>query len=365
MRRQLDALDQVGPYRIVRRLGQGGMGTVYEALDTRLGRLVALKVITPALADDPAFRTRFVREARAQASLDSPHVVQVFAHGEVDGRLYLASQLVPDGDLAALLRRQGPLPPTRAADLVAQVADGLAEAHRAGLVHRDIKASNVLLRHRGPDTVAYLADFGVVADLDEACLAADIAALGRLLWSALTGQELVGSTPVPGGSGRFGSEVDLVLRRALAQDPAERHPTAEALRDDLRSLAGTTSAACRREPLRHLRILTGVAVVLGLGWLVVGVGAATGPSGGRLDGATEQQVATDALARALASGGDLDPAGAQCAARRLVGTHGVADLRERGLLDADLAMVGHPDGTRAPEVLADVLAATAACLWEP
>ena len=113
--------DELGPYRVVRRLGQGGMGTVYDAVDTTLDRHVALKLITPERAHDPDFRVRFGREARAQASLDSPHVVQVFAHGEAGGRLYIASQLVPDGDLGAYLRR-GPVPARMATAVVAQVA---------------------------------------------------------------------------------------------------------------------------------------------------------------------------------------------------------------------------------------------------
>ena len=101
----------IGPYRVGQRLGMGGMGIVFEALDTQLNRQVALKIISPHLADDAAFRARFTREAQAQASLDSPHVVHVYAHGEVDGRLYIATQLVarrrprPDDPEAAARRR--------------------------------------------------------------------------------------------------------------------------------------------------------------------------------------------------------------------------------------------------------------------
>ena len=102
---------RIGPYEIVRQLGMGGMGVVFEAVDTVLNRRVALKVISPYLADDPAFRVRFTQEAQAQASLDSPHVVQVFAHGEADGSLYIASQLIPDGDLGAMIRASGAPPP--------------------------------------------------------------------------------------------------------------------------------------------------------------------------------------------------------------------------------------------------------------
>ena len=88
-------METLGPYRLVRRLGSGGMGVVHEAWDTSLERPVALKVISPELADDPAFRERFTREARAQAALTSEHVVPVHAHGEDGGRLWIASKLAP------------------------------------------------------------------------------------------------------------------------------------------------------------------------------------------------------------------------------------------------------------------------------
>ena len=151
----------IGPYRILREIGRGGMGVVYEAADDALDRTVALKIIAPELAADADFRARFTREARSHAALDSPHVVHVYAHGEVGGRLYLATQLVPDGDLGAMLRRFGPPPPAIAVELMAQVAAGLADAHAAGMVHRDLKPANILLRRRGSTMSAYLTDFGI------------------------------------------------------------------------------------------------------------------------------------------------------------------------------------------------------------
>ena len=157
---------RIGPYEIVRQLGMGGMGVVFEAVDTVLNRRVALKIISPYLANDPAFRVRFTQEAQAQASLDSPHVVQVFAHGEADGSLYIASQLIPDGDLGQMIRVSGAPPPGIAIDLLAQISAGLADAHAAGLVHRDIKPANVLLRIRGQEVSAYLADFGIARRTD-------------------------------------------------------------------------------------------------------------------------------------------------------------------------------------------------------
>ena len=151
----------VGPFQVGDRLGVGGMGIVFRARDTQLNRDIALKVIAPHLSGDPDFQARFVREARAQASLDSAHVVQVYTFGEEGGRLYIASQLIPDGDLGQMLKRHG-VPPARIAlDVIAQVADGLADAHATGLVHRDIKPANVLLRKRVGSLQAYLGDFGI------------------------------------------------------------------------------------------------------------------------------------------------------------------------------------------------------------
>ena len=153
--------EMLGPYRIVRRLGFGGMGVVFEAVDEVLRRSVALKVISPHLADDEGFRTRFVREAQAQASVRSPHVVSVYSHGEADGRLYIATELVDAGDLGRLVAEHGAPPLATALDILAQVSSGLADAHAAGLVHRDIKPANVLLRRRDDGVQAYLADFGI------------------------------------------------------------------------------------------------------------------------------------------------------------------------------------------------------------
>ena len=117
--------ERIGPYVVDSRIGMGGMGIVYAAHDEALNRRVALKVIAPMYADDPDFRERFSREARLLAFLDSPQVVQVYAHGEEDGYLYIATQLIPDGDLGQMVGRWGPAPQGKAVDLIAQVAGGL------------------------------------------------------------------------------------------------------------------------------------------------------------------------------------------------------------------------------------------------
>ncbi len=283
---------RIGPYEVVRQLGMGGMGVVYEAVDTVLNRRVALKVISPYLADDPAFRVRFTHEAQAQASLDSPHVVQVFAHGEADGALYIASQLIPDGDLGGMIQTSGAPPPRIALDILAQISAGLADAHATGLVHRDIKPANVLLRIRGEDVSAYLADFGIArrTDVDPnlnqtlttqgfaigtpSYMApelhtggtpgptTDVYSLGCLLWAALSGRAPYSGTtdyqlatahvsaPIPqlAASGPFEREVNRILRSAMAKHPAERYPSAAALRDDLRRVLRTFPAPASVEP---------------------------------------------------------------------------------------------------------------------
>jgi CheY-like chemotaxis protein len=144
-------------YRIDEALGRGGMGLVYRAEHLRLGRPAALKIVAPELADDPAFRERFAREARIAATLEHPHVVAVYDAGEADGVLYLAMRLVEGGDLARELAQTGALDPARALEVCGQVAGALDAAHALGLVHRDVKPANVLLDARG----AYLTDFGL------------------------------------------------------------------------------------------------------------------------------------------------------------------------------------------------------------
>ncbi len=158
--------DTFGRYRIVRELGRGGYGSVLEARQLDLDRPVALKVLSPVLADEPQFRDRFAREAAMLAHLDSPHVIQVYEHGEQDGHLFIATQLVHGGDLKQLLRDTNGVSPATALDLAAQVASGLADAHDAGLIHRDIKPSNILVRRYGDGWFAYLCDFGIARATD-------------------------------------------------------------------------------------------------------------------------------------------------------------------------------------------------------
>jgi serine/threonine protein kinase len=153
---------RIAGYRLEEQIGQGGMAVVFRAQDERLERQVALKILAPALAADEAFRHRFIRESRSAAAADDPHIIPVFEAGDADGVLFIAMRYVPGGDVGALVKRVGPLPVARAAAIISGAASALDTAHAVGLVHRDVKPTNMLLDARAgrPDHV-YLSDFGL------------------------------------------------------------------------------------------------------------------------------------------------------------------------------------------------------------
>ncbi|WP_210649419.1 serine/threonine-protein kinase [Nocardioides sp. SYSU D00065] len=274
--------DSFGRYQVEQRLGAGGMGVVHLALDTQLQRRVALKVMSHQIADDEELLARFHREAETLARLDSPHIITIFDHGDVDGTPYLAMQYVAGGDLGSQLKQRGPVPTPMAAAICAQVAEALQDAHDAGIVHRDVKPANVLVRD--PDAAepfVYLGDFGIArAQAGEgltragsvagswaylaperahgapATPASDVYALGCLLHACVAGRApYAGSDvemavahvnqPVPQlpGTDEATTEVNRVLRRAMAKDPAERYPSAGAMRTDLLALARSAPAS--------------------------------------------------------------------------------------------------------------------------
>jgi serine/threonine-protein kinase len=155
---------QLAGYRVEEEIGRGGMAVVYRAYDDHLDRRVALKVLAPDLARDEVFRARFIQESRIAAAAEHPNIIPVFSAGEADGVLYIAMRYVPDGDVRSLIDRVGPLPAVRACALIAQAASALDAAHARGLVHRDVKPTNMLLeispRTSRPDHL-YLSDFGL------------------------------------------------------------------------------------------------------------------------------------------------------------------------------------------------------------
>lgn len=386
-------MERIGPYRVGRTLGSGAMGVVLEAVDEGLQRVVALKVIAPHLASDPDFRERFVREARALAALDSPHVVRVYAHGEDDGRLWIATQLVPDGDLG----KAGPLPLREAVAVVSQVAGGLVDAHAAGLVHRDIKPANVLLR-RGPDAIsAYLGDFGIARTAADphrtggaaagtpsymapelhtggtAGVASDVYSLGCLLWAAVGGHPPYdGSSdyeiarahveqPVPQLAGRspLAREVNRILRRAMAKDPGDRYDAVAVLRADL-----VAAATLPDEPVGRRRLVAASAAVALVVTGLAGGWALTLGGDDRVDTTprSDREVAVAHLVDGLRGVDGMSRAQAECTAERLVDGAGLETLREAGLLDEDLRYVDRPARSLRPAIVRSLRDAVHACL---
>ena len=270
------AVPDVAGYRVEELLGRGGMGEVHRALDVRLGRQVALKLLAPAVAGDERLRERLLRESRLAASLDHPNVIPIYEAGERDGRLFIAMRYVAGGDLRALLRREGVLDPARAIAIAAQLADGLDAAHRRGLVHRDVKPSNVLLDRQDGREHCYLADFGLTQSASERGPAdgqfmgtidyvspeqirgerldgrADQYGLACLMFECLTGtlpfrrrSDVAAifahlEEPVPAASEReprLPASLDAVLARGMAKRQEERYASCAAL------------VAAAREPL--------------------------------------------------------------------------------------------------------------------
>jgi Protein kinase domain len=195
---QRDPDIRVTGYRIEARIGRGGMGEVYRAEQLSLGRKVALKVLRPDLAADDGFRRRFLRESMIAAGIDHPNVIPIYDAGEVDGLLYIAMRYVDGSDLSTLLRREGRLDLARTLAIMTQVAGALDAAHARGLVHRDVKPSNMLLAPvAGGGEYCYLCDFGLIKQTHAA---ADTPATAT--------DQLVGSVPYVAPEQVEGGEID-------------------------------------------------------------------------------------------------------------------------------------------------------------
>ncbi|MCD4523917.1 serine/threonine-protein kinase [Nocardioides sp. cx-173] len=383
--------EMVGPYRVERRLGLGGMGVVFVALDPVLERRVALKVIAPHLAEDETFRARFTREAQAQASLDSPHVVHVYAHGESGGRLYIATQLIDGGDLGQLIHSSGPPPLRVGLDLIAQIAGGLAAAHARGLIHRDIKPANVLVGRRESGLSAYLADFGIARRVDgqsqlttaggtlgtptymapelhlgaEPGVPSDVYSLGCLLWSAMSGEapyagtsdyqiitaHLEGPVPQLPETSLLARETNRVLRRAMAKRPEDRYPSAAALRDDLLAVlrlpdqdAGPAPQSLGplgpRRPRRRLLLVAAAASALLLAGIVTAYAVTRDDDSGSADpsGPSDPSDPSEPSGSATPSGSDED----QAIAALATGFEPVAGDSARCMAEQVVGSVGVP-----------------------
>jgi len=301
--------DFVG-YRIEELIGRGGMGVVYRAYDLRLKRTIALKLVAPELALDESFRARFARETELAMALEHPNVIPIYDAGDVDGRLYLAMRLIGGPDLRGILRTEGSLPAERACAICAQVASALDAAHAKGLVHRDVKPSNVLV---DVDDHVYLADLGIGRRLDEAgedrsvgtpaYLApeeieglpvdgrADVYSLGCLLFECLTGEapftddsrlalawaHLEQEPPAATArNGDLPSTINGVLARALAKAPEERYASCGALVDDAQQALGLRRGVdARRRLLLLATLVLAVLLAAAIGFAVLhGRGAA-------------------------------------------------------------------------------------------
>jgi hypothetical protein len=277
-----------GPYRVESRLGGGGMGEVYTARDPEHGnRLVALKVLPDTLSRDPEYRARFRREAEHAARMSEPHIATIHRFGEIDGRLFLDMELVDGRDLAAVAA-DGPVPPERAVEIIGQVAAALDAVHAGGLVHRDVKASNVIVRSEdgGRSQHAVLIDFGIATATEpgsRTALTRTGAVIGTLAYMAperflgeLVGRPadtyslaclfhelLTGRSPydVHGMEGQMlahlhqppprpsalrpglPADLDTVVAVGMAKDPAARYPTAGALAAAAHAALGAAQGA--------------------------------------------------------------------------------------------------------------------------
>jgi serine/threonine-protein kinase len=304
-----------GRYRLLELLGQGGMATIYRARDAQLERDVAIKLLRPEFGRDPDFLARFRDEARAAASLSHPNIVAVFDFGEEESGPYIVMELVDGQDLGAILRDNGPLAPRQSARVAAEVAKALHAAHVHGIVHRDVKPSNILV---GRDGRVKVADFGIARALTEsqitmpgttmgsvhyfapeqargeqATASSDIYALGIVLFEALTGQRpfsgdgaaavalarLTTTPPRPSSlRASIPSELDAIVARAMAFDPDDRYPTAAAMAGALDGFLVDTGVggAAAGAAAGGAGAASAAAVAAGAGAVVAGAGIAAG-----------------------------------------------------------------------------------------
>jgi ABC-type transport system substrate-binding protein/predicted Ser/Thr protein kinase len=307
-------------FRVDSLIGEGAMGTVYAAEETRSGHRVALKLLSPELARDERFRRRFLRETELAASLDHPHIVRTLRSGEDDGMLYLAMEYVEGSDLREVLRREGRLDSERALQLVGQVAEALDAAHAAGLVHRDVKPGNILVTQTSEGEQAYVCDFGLARHVSSVSSLtgdrgfvgtidyvppeqieggsidgrADVYSLGCVLFECLAGARPFDrdselsvvfahlNEPPPRLSDRrpdLPEAFDEVFATALAKSPDRRYSTCGELIAAAR--AGVLGKRFVRRKRRRQALLATVALLLAAGGAIGALVAAQGNGGNR------------------------------------------------------------------------------------
>ncbi|MCX6538160.1 MAG: SUMF1/EgtB/PvdO family nonheme iron enzyme [Acidobacteria bacterium] len=276
----------VGRYQVLRRLGVGGMGDLYLARDSGLDRLVAIKLLKEDLSADPGLRERFAREARAVARLRHPNVVTVFDVGEVDGRPFIAMEYIAGESLAEMVRRRAPLSLSQKLSLIAELCSGLAHAHQAGIVHRDVKPGNAMVDQDGTLRVV---DFGI-AQLGESTITrqgemvgtvnymspeqlkgsqvdyrSDVFGVGAVFYELLTFKKAFPGTIADGVLDRIlracpeppsricenlDGRVDPIIARALDKDPCARYPDLLEMRRDLEALRECVEDSMRPAEVR-------------------------------------------------------------------------------------------------------------------
>ncbi len=290
-----------GRYRLEARLAAGGMGEVYRATHLELGRTLALKLMRPELSLDPSFVERFRREAMTASRLGHPHIVDIIDSGSEDGQFYFVMEFL-DGETVSALIRRGPVELPLALDLVTQMAEAMDVAHRAGVVHRDLKPDNVIVLQRGGRPFVKLVDFGVakvVTPIDQQLtthgavvgtpqymapeqaagvavdLRADVYALGLILFELLTGKPpLTGETPAlvmsahiaqaaPALPPQFPASLRALVAELLAKKPGDRP---QSMADVVRALAAVPRTTQKKPPLALMAaaaiVVAGVVAVL-------------------------------------------------------------------------------------------------------
>ncbi|HEY2149731.1 MAG TPA: serine/threonine-protein kinase [Vicinamibacterales bacterium] len=320
--------ETLGLYKILEPIGSGGIGELLRARDTRLGRTVAIRVVAPSIADDPAKRARFLEDARAAEALSHPNIAALYEIGEDQGALFLVFEFVPGETLKSTIAGR-PMNPRRAIDLAVQIADALAEAHAVGVVHRDIRPGSILVTPKGN---AKLLDFGLAswtkggAEREQAATLVaggsgttmaiapylspeqvlgealdqrtDVFSLAIVLFEMATGSlPFAGTTPdavalriaqavpvVPSSlNPELPAELDAILAKALSKSPTLRYEAAATLAAELRSVGAildvrsdvseAAAAAVVDGPPRSSKVwvvLLVLAAIGAAGWLMRG-----------------------------------------------------------------------------------------------